>query len=131
MSLALRKLTANISKTNTCCIFINQLREKIGVMFGNPETTTGGNALKFYASVRIDIRRIGQIKNGEGQRYFDALRNNETITRYTSEADKGWHKTLSKEAQSFDRDYFKAIAAIPQAEINANPNIKQNTGYGE
>ena len=68
---------------------------------------------------------------GEGQRYFDALRNNETITRYTSEADKGWHKTLSKEAQSFNRDYFKAIAAIPQAEINANPNIKQNTGYGE
>lgn len=68
---------------------------------------------------------------GEGQRYFDTLRNNETITRYTSEADKGWHKTLSKEAQSFDRDYFKAIAAIPQAEINANPNIKQNTGYGE
>ena len=68
---------------------------------------------------------------GEGQRYFDALRNNETITRYTSEADKGWHKTLSKEAQSFDRDYFKAIAAIPQAEINANPNIKQNDGYGE
>ena len=56
MSQALRKLTANISKTNTCCIFINQLREKIGVMFGNPETTTGGNALKFYASVRIDVR---------------------------------------------------------------------------
>ncbi|MCK5028611.1 MAG: recombinase RecA [Bacteroidales bacterium] len=65
MSQALRKLTANISKTNTCIIFINQLREKIGVMFGNPETTTGGNALKFYASVRIDIRRIGQIKDGE------------------------------------------------------------------
>lgn len=65
MSQALRKLTANISKTNTCCIFINQLREKIGVMFGNPETTTGGNALKFYATVRIDIRRIGQIKDGE------------------------------------------------------------------
>ncbi|HAF29630.1 MAG TPA: recombinase RecA [Bacteroidales bacterium] len=65
MSQALRKLTANISKTNTCCIFINQLREKIGVMFGNPETTTGGNALKFYASIRIDIRRIGQIKDGE------------------------------------------------------------------
>ena len=57
MSQALRKLTANISKTNTCCIFINQLREKIGIMFGNPETTTGGNALKFYASVRLDIRR--------------------------------------------------------------------------
>src|SRR5690554_1021643 len=65
MSQALRKLTANISKTKTCCIFINQLREKIGVMFGNPETTTGGNALKFYASVRLDIRRIGQIKDGE------------------------------------------------------------------
>lgn len=65
MSQALRKLTANISKTKTTCMFINQLREKIGVMFGNPETTTGGNALKFYASVRLDIRRIGQIKDGE------------------------------------------------------------------
>ena len=65
MSQALRKLTANIHKTNTCCMFINQLREKIGVMFGNPETTTGGNALKFYSSVRVDIRRIGQIKDGE------------------------------------------------------------------
>src|SRR6267142_193852 len=65
MSQALRKLTATISKTNTICIFINQLREKIGVMFGNPETTTGGNALKFYASVRLDIRRIGAIKSGE------------------------------------------------------------------
>ena len=70
MSQALRKLTANISKTNTCCIFINQLREKIGVMFGNPETTTGGNALKFYASVRIDVRRTTQIKDGD-----DALGN--------------------------------------------------------
>ena len=65
MSQALGKLTANISKTNTCCIFINQLREKIGVMFGNPETTTGGNALKFYASVRIDVRRTTQLKDGE------------------------------------------------------------------
>jgi recombination protein RecA len=65
MSQALRKLTATINKTQTTCIFINQLREKIGVMFGNPETTTGGNALKFYASVRLDIRRVGQIKNGE------------------------------------------------------------------
>lgn len=65
MSQALRKLTANIARTNTCCIFINQLREKIGVMFGNPETTTGGNALKFYASVRVDIRKIGQLKDGE------------------------------------------------------------------
>ena len=65
MSQALRKLTANISRTGSTCIFINQLREKIGVMFGNPETTTGGNALKFYASIRLDIRRIGQIKDGE------------------------------------------------------------------
>jgi recombination protein RecA len=65
MSQALRKLTANISRTGSTCIFINQLREKIGVMFGNPETTTGGNALKFYASVRLDIRRTGQIKDGE------------------------------------------------------------------
>jgi len=65
MSQALRKLTGTISKTGCCCIFINQLREKIGVMFGNPETTTGGNALKFYASVRIDIRRIGQLKDGD------------------------------------------------------------------
>ncbi|HNW21359.1 MAG TPA: recombinase RecA, partial [Bacteroidales bacterium] len=65
MSQALRKLTANISKTNCLCIFINQLREKIGVMFGNPETTTGGNALKFYSTVRVDIRRVSQIKEGE------------------------------------------------------------------
>jgi len=65
MSQALRKLTGTISKTNCCCIFINQLREKIGVMFGNPETTTGGNALKFYASVRLDIRRTSQIKDAD------------------------------------------------------------------
>ena len=64
MSQALRKLTSNISKTKTCVIFINQLREKIGVMFGNPETTTGGNALKFYATIRLDVRRIGQLKDG-------------------------------------------------------------------
>ena len=65
MSQALRKLTAAINKTNTTCIFINQLRDKIGVMFGNPETTTGGNALKFYASVRLDIRSIGKLKDGD------------------------------------------------------------------
>ena len=65
MSQALRKLTATISKTNTCCIFINQLREKIGIMFGNPETTTGGNALKFYASVRLDIRKATSLKDGD------------------------------------------------------------------
>lgn len=65
MSQAMRKLTASISRTNCTCIFINQLREKIGVMFGSPETTTGGNALKFYASIRLDIRRIGQLKDGD------------------------------------------------------------------
>ena len=65
MSKALRKLTSTINKTGCCCVFINQLREKIGVMFGNPETTTGGNALKFYSSVRIDIRRSSQIKDGD------------------------------------------------------------------
>jgi recombination protein RecA len=65
MSKALRKLTGSINKAGTCCIFINQLRDKIGVMFGNPETTTGGNALKFYSSIRIDIRKAAQIKEGE------------------------------------------------------------------
>jgi recombination protein RecA len=65
MSQALRKLTGTVSKSNTCLIFINQIRDKLGVMFGNPETTTGGRALKFYASVRLDIRRIGQVKDGE------------------------------------------------------------------
>jgi recombination protein RecA len=65
MSKALRKLTATISKTGCCCVFINQIRYKIGIMFGNPETTTGGNALKFYSSIRLDIRRIGQIKEGD------------------------------------------------------------------
>ena len=95
--------------------------------------TTTEASLATVDNITLDRILIERRKEliGEGQRYFDALRNNETITRYTSEADKGWHQTLSKEAQSFNRDYFKAIAAIPQAEINANPNIKQNTGYGE
>lgn len=95
--------------------------------------TTTEASLATVDNITLDRILIERRKEliGEGQRYFDALRNNETITRYTSEADKGWHKTLSKEAQSFNRDYFKAIAAIPQSEINANPNIKQNEGYGE
>ena len=75
MSQALRKITSIVSKTNTCVIFINQLREKIGVMFGNPETTTGGNALKFYSSVRLDVRRKGQLKNG------DEVTGNETVVK--------------------------------------------------
>jgi recombination protein RecA len=75
MSQALRKITSIVSKTNTCVIFINQLREKVGVMFGNPETTTGGNALKFYSSVRLDVRRKGQLKNG------DEVTGNETVVK--------------------------------------------------
>lgn len=74
MSQALRKLTATLSKSNTCCVFINQIREKIGVMFGNPETTTGGRALKFYSSVRIDIRRIGSIKSPGGEEIGNRVR---------------------------------------------------------
>ena len=95
--------------------------------------TTTEASLATVDNITLDRILVERRKEliGEGQRYFDALRNNETIVRYTSDADKGWHKTLSKEAQSFNRDFFKAIAAIPQAEINANPNIKQNTGYGE
>lgn len=95
--------------------------------------TTTASALVTASTVTLDRILIERRKEliGEGQRYFDALRNNETIVRYTSEADKGWHRSLSKDAQSFNRDYYKAIAAIPQAEINANNNIKQNPHYGE
>lgn len=95
--------------------------------------TTTEASLATVDNITLDRILVERRKEliGEGQRYFDALRNNETIVRYTSNADKGWHKTLSKEAQSFNRDFYKAIAAIPQAEINANPNIKQNEGYGE
>lgn len=117
------------------CAFRNNDKTKaveyLNVLVKNRTTTEA--SLATVDNITLDRILIERRKEliGEGQRYFDALRNNETITRYTSEADKGWHKTLSKEAQSFNRDYFKAIAAIPQAEINANPNIKQNTGYGE
>ena len=95
--------------------------------------TTTASALVTASTVTLDRILIERRKElvGEGQRYFDALRNNETIVRYTSEADKGWHMSLSKESRSFNRDYYKAIAAIPQAEINANSNIKQNPQYGE
>lgn len=117
------------------CAFRNNVKTKaveyLNDLVKNRTTTEASLATVDNITLeRILIERRKELI-GEGQRYFDALRNNETITRYTSEADKGWHKTLSKEAQSFNRDYFKAIAAIPQAEINANPNIKQNTGYGE
>ena len=106
MSQALRKLTGSINKTGCCCIFINQLREKIGVMFGNPETTTGGNALKFYASVRLDIRRIGQIKDKEeivGNRTkVKVVKNKMTTPFKTTEFDIMYGEGISRAGEVVD-----------------------------
>lgn len=113
MSQALRKLTATISKTQTTCIFINQLRDKIGVMFGSPETTTGGNALKFYASVRLDIRRIGQLKDGDevvgNQVRVKVMKNKVAPPFKKAEFDLMFNEGISKVGELVDLGVEKGI----------------------
>ena len=147
MSQALRKLTANIKRSNTLVIFINQIRMKIGVMFGNPETTTGGNALKFYSSVRLDIRRIGAIKKGDeilgNQTRVKVVKNKVAPPFKTCEFDILYNEGISKEGELIDMGveasvveksgawYSYAGDRIGQGRDNVREFLKQNRDITE
>jgi len=142
MSQALRKLTGVVSKSKTCLIFINQLREKIGVMFGNPETTTGGRALKFYASVRVDIRRIGAIKDGDavvgGRTRVKIVKNKVAPPFREAEFDVMYGEGVSREGDLVDQGVERHIIEksgtwfsyngerLGQGRENAKAFLKQN-----
>jgi recombination protein RecA len=142
MSQALRKLTANIKRSNTLVIFINQIRMKIGVMFGNPETTTGGNALKFYASVRMDIRRIGSIKKGEevigNETRVKVVKNKVAPPFKTADFDILYNEGISREGEIIELGVVHRIVEksgawyayngekIGQGKDNAREFLKEN-----